>query len=265
MVCLPSLLSRRPAMSPDVRIAVPLRRYQIPTSVSLNGTNIQQGFFWNSWNVGTSPHIVASVWYQDDSVSCSCFAKTIDSRPVRSRCACTEVMLCVVQLNCVCLWTSWKKKKKHKEGTMFMYRGNVVVYIHVNTVKTESTYSFLDTCLWKPIRVREFSPSRLLKCFPQFWYLSNSNEQRRQFLVHLDHHDVPISWPILRFRLKASLLGKTRRQECHSTSLLQQLLSNSTLDRSKFWTASHWVSSMRDCSNSAEQSSLSFAIDRFQK
>ena len=28
------------------------------------------------------------------------------SKPVRSRCACTEVRVCIVQLSCVCLWTS---------------------------------------------------------------------------------------------------------------------------------------------------------------
>ena len=32
-------------------------------------------------------------------------AKTVHSRPVRSRCAYTEARLCIVQLNCVCLWT----------------------------------------------------------------------------------------------------------------------------------------------------------------
>ena len=40
---------------------------------------------------------------------------TIDSRPVRSRCACTEVRLCIVQLSCVCLSDKLKKKKK-KQG-----------------------------------------------------------------------------------------------------------------------------------------------------
>ena len=72
MVCLPSLLSRPPALSPDVRIKATLneqefspfvwnsevtrqlKRYQVPTSVSLKSTNVQQDMFWNSCNTGTS-------------------------------------------------------------------------------------------------------------------------------------------------------------------------------------------------------------------
>ena len=42
----------------------------------------------------------------DDSMTALVSENTIDSRPVRSRCACTELTLCIVQLSCVCLWTS---------------------------------------------------------------------------------------------------------------------------------------------------------------
>ena len=47
------------------------------------------------------------------------------------------------------------------------------------------------TC-WISIRVREFSLqiSEMISAVLDPW---NSNEQRRQFLVHLDHNDVPIS------------------------------------------------------------------------
>ena len=67
-------------------------------------------------------------------------AKTIDSRPVGSRSAWTEVRLCIAQLNCVCLWTSRKKKEK-KDGTMLVYRGNVYVVYILSIVKTENTYT----------------------------------------------------------------------------------------------------------------------------
>ena len=79
MVCLPSLLSRPPVMSPDLRINIKrtfsmkqeffpfvwnsdvthqLTRCQIPTSVSLNGTNLQQDVF--GIHAVLEPHLVAS-------------------------------------------------------------------------------------------------------------------------------------------------------------------------------------------------------------
>ena len=46
---------------------------------------------------------------------------TIDSRSVRSRCACTEVRL-YTQLSCVCLWTSWVKGKKQGRNDVSVQR-----------------------------------------------------------------------------------------------------------------------------------------------
>ena len=50
----------------------------------------------------------------------------------------------------------------------------------------------------------------------------NPNEQRRRLLCHLDQSDVPISWPILRFRLKEHLPGAICWQECQPTSFVPQ-------------------------------------------
>ena len=49
-------------------------------------------------------------------------------------------------------------------------------------------------------------PSGLLKCFPQFWTASYSNEQLPMFLFRLVHKEVPISWRILRFRFEECFL-----------------------------------------------------------
>ena len=69
------------------------------------------------------------------------FAKTIYSRPVRSRCACTEVRLCVEKTElCLSLNKLKEEGKNNREGTMLVYRGNVCVVYILSTVKTENTY-----------------------------------------------------------------------------------------------------------------------------
>ena len=72
-------------------------------------------------------------------------------------------------------WHEFTKKKKNLE----------------NSSNTGTSFCcFHDECVEA---IQEFSASMLLKSFPQLWTNRIPNEQRRQFLVHLDHNDVPIS------------------------------------------------------------------------
>ena len=76
-----------------------------------------------------------NAWYQDDSVNCSCFRKRqIElkgcSIHVRAR-----VRMSIVQLSCVCLWISWRKKNKQK-GRQQQGRDCVSVQMSVSMLCT---------------------------------------------------------------------------------------------------------------------------------
>ena len=89
---------------------------------------------------------------------------TLDSRPVRSRCACTEVRQCIVQLSCVCLWTSYLKKSR--EGTMLVHRGQCSCRVHsVNCSNWEylHTCSTGSTCSKALSRYHPYNPSERLR------------------------------------------------------------------------------------------------------
>ena len=92
---------------------------------------------------------------------------------------------------------------------------------HENTIKNfgNSCNTGASSCCFQKcveanpcLRIVALRTSEMLSAILEPW---NSNEI-------LDHNDVPISWPFLRFRLKESLLWQIRTHECHSTSFLRQ-------------------------------------------
>ena len=91
-----------------------------------NYTTLNLLFFQNVWNQETCPQTCVMSWWH--------FSLQTWFYSIHVRCAHTEVRLFIVQLSCVCLWTSWRRKTNNredsdKEETVLVYRCQYLCYV----------------------------------------------------------------------------------------------------------------------------------------